>query len=76
MRCECCDKQLSDLEATAKFVNENAGGPNRYTNMCNGCLKFLPPEVRIITRNDLPEELIEDEEIEEGDFDDEEESED
>ena len=51
MRCECCDRILSDSEATSKFA-----GSGEYTNMCGGCQGHLPKEVRIVTRVDLEEQ--------------------
>lgn len=52
MRCECCDAELSDSEATAKF-KDAPGAAARYVNLCGVCRGFLPPEVGIITRRDL-----------------------
>lgn len=49
MHCNCCDKLLDNEESTARFVTER-GEPLRYVEMCRGCRSFLPPEVRIITR--------------------------
>lgn len=51
MRCECCDRILSDVEATSKFKESGA-----YTNMCTTCQGYLPKEVTIITRKEEPEE--------------------
>jgi hypothetical protein len=53
IRCECCDKELNDSEATAKFVG-TAGAPARYVGMCKKCRSFLPPDVRYSVRRDLP----------------------
>lgn len=61
MRCDCCDKILTDKEATARFFDEDANAPPRYVGMCSTCQRFLPPSVRIITRNDLPEDDRDDE---------------
>lgn len=61
MRCDCCDKILTDKEATAKFFDEDPKAPARYVMMCTTCQRFLPTSVRIITRNDLPEEDHDDE---------------
>jgi hypothetical protein len=63
MRCECCDRVLSDLEATAKFVDEDGGAPTRFVNMCTKCQSFLPKEVRIITREDLDNEVFDDDQF-------------
>jgi hypothetical protein len=53
MRCECCDKELNDSEATAKYVG-TVGAPARYVGMCKKCRSFLPPDVRYTVRRDLP----------------------
>lgn len=52
MRCECCDNPLSDVDATAKFVDKD-GSTTRFVNMCKKCRGFLPPDVKIRTRHDL-----------------------
>jgi hypothetical protein len=59
MRCDCCDKILSDKEATARFVDDD-GTATRYVNMCTRCQGFLPSETRIITRPDLDNTVEED----------------
>jgi hypothetical protein len=75
MHCDCCDRLLSDSEATARFES------GAYVSMCRKCSDFLPKEVRIITRADLEERERDDlaaratdliEEGEEDDNDDEE----
>jgi hypothetical protein len=55
VRCECCNKMLSDKEATARFapVNEEEKKNPRYVMMCTECQGFLPPSVKILTRADL-----------------------
>ena len=53
MRCECCDAELSDAEATAKFAESDGSKPYRYVGMCKECRGFLPKNVVIITRPDL-----------------------
>jgi hypothetical protein len=45
MRCVCCNRVLSDVEATSKFASSG-----EYTDMCTTCQKTLPDEVRILTR--------------------------
>lgn len=40
MRCECCDKLLTDAEDAAKFVESG----NRV-GMCSGCRSHLPKDV-------------------------------
>lgn len=51
MRCECCDRILSDSEATSKFA-----GSGLFTNMCKTCQGFMPKELKVVTRSDLEEE--------------------
>lgn len=53
MRCECCDAELSDSEATAKFLETDGSKPSRYVGMCSKCRGFLPPNVRYVVRHDL-----------------------
>jgi hypothetical protein len=53
MRCSCCDKELTDAEATAKFVEKDGTKPTRYVEMCAKCRSFLPPDVRYVVRRDL-----------------------
>lgn len=50
MRCNCCDKELSDSEATAKFVEKDGSKPHRYVEMCHECRGFLPPDIKIVSR--------------------------
>jgi hypothetical protein len=40
MRCYCCDKILSSVEATRKFSDSG-----EYTEMCNECLGHISGEV-------------------------------
>lgn len=49
MRCNCCNKLLSDFESTRK--NAVTG---EYMDMCNECLSYLPPDqFKFKTRPDL-----------------------
>jgi hypothetical protein len=48
MRCDCCDAELNDEEATAKFTESG-----NYVQMCKGCRKFLPRNIKITVRTDL-----------------------
>jgi hypothetical protein len=57
MHCECCDKLLSDKEATARFAPEKPEDRPRYVMMCGECQSFLPKSVKILTRSDLSDEL-------------------
>jgi hypothetical protein len=61
MRCECCNKQLSDKEATARFAPTEENEPIRYVGMCTECQGFLPPTVKILTRADLSDERVSEE---------------
>lgn len=55
MRCDCCNKNLSDYEATLRHAVTN-----EFMNTCNKCLEGLDIPVR--GRPDLnPFESIEDE---------------
>jgi hypothetical protein len=68
MRCECCDRPLSDKEATAKFVPENKDDAPRYVGMCRTCQGFLPDGITIVNRHDL-DDMLEDNDIVEDSFD-------
>lgn len=49
MRCQCCNKMLSDFESTRK--NAKSG---EYMDMCNECIGHLPPnQFQFKTRPDL-----------------------
>lgn len=49
MRCTCCNKNLSDFEATRK--NAKTG---EYMDMCNECIGHLPVDgFQFKTRPDL-----------------------
>ncbi len=70
MRCDCCNRNLSDYEATLRHAVTN-----EFVNTCNKCLDGLDIPVR--GRPDLnPFEQINDEEFEDTlntfDFDEEE----
>ncbi len=45
MRCDCCNRNLNDYEATLKDTN------GTYLNTCNGCLKGLG--IASVGRSDL-----------------------
>lgn len=51
MRCQCCDHILTDFEATRKFKESQ-----EYADMCNRCVKELPPEIEFVGRSDLDTE--------------------
>jgi hypothetical protein len=48
MRCTCCNKLLTEAEATAKFVDSG-----NYVDMCSGCREYLPKDLMISIRKDL-----------------------
>jgi hypothetical protein len=48
MRCRCCDKKLSDFEATRKSINTN-----EYLDMCNKCYNTISNQVLSYERYDL-----------------------
>ena len=55
MRCDCCDAELNDEEATAKFTESG-----NYVNMCSDCRRHLPKDIRITVRNDLKKQKDDD----------------
>ena len=48
MRCRCCDKKLSEFEATRKSINTG-----EYLDMCNRCYSTISKEVLTYERGDL-----------------------
>lgn len=50
MRCSCCDKELNDSEATAKYVEKDGSKPHRYVDMCAECRGFLHPDIKYVSR--------------------------
>lgn len=48
MRCRCCDKKLSEFEATRKSINTN-----EYLDMCNKCYNTISNQVLSYERYDL-----------------------
>ena len=48
MRCRCCDKKLSDFEATRKSIHTN-----EYLDMCNKCYNTISNQVLSYERYDL-----------------------
>jgi len=48
MRCNCCNKLLSDFEATRRFKETK-----EFVDMCNECVDTLPKDIRFINRTDL-----------------------
>jgi hypothetical protein len=48
MRCRCCDKKLSDFEATRKSIHTS-----EYLDMCNKCYNTISNQVLSYERYDL-----------------------
>ena len=48
MRCYCCNKILSDFEATRKSVSTG-----EYLDMCNKCYATIKDEIKAEERYDL-----------------------
>lgn len=48
MRCRCCDKKLSEFEATRKSINTK-----EYLDMCNRCYNTISNQVLSYERYDL-----------------------
>ena len=51
MKCICCDKILSDFEATRKSINTE-----EYLDMCNKCYATVSDQLLSYERNDLYDE--------------------
>jgi hypothetical protein len=56
MRCYCCNKALSDYEATRKSVSTG-----NFLDMCNKCYGSISGEVLALERTDLRHEDEEEE---------------
>jgi hypothetical protein len=58
MRCQCCNRSLSDYESTLRRVDNN-----EFVDICQKCLKDIP--IATYGREDLnPFESMEEEDIE------------
>lgn len=51
MRCYCCNKILSDFEATRKSIKTN-----EYLDMCNKCYNTISEDLLTYERSDLYDE--------------------
>ena len=51
MRCYCCNKILSDFEATRKSIKTN-----EYLDMCNKCYNTISDDLLTYERSDLYDE--------------------
>jgi len=58
MKCICCNKSLSDFEATRRH-----GLTNDFLDMCNGCLRSVQEVAYITTSNNHTEDSGIDEEL-------------
>lgn len=54
MRCLACDKELSDFEATRRYV-----GSKEFVDLCNKCHGYISDDVPTLDRVDLIEEVEE-----------------
>lgn len=52
MRCNCCNVILTPYESTMRVVSTND-----FTDMCTKCLSYVDNDVKVITREDLNEEV-------------------
>ena len=65
MRCYCCNKILSDFEATRKSVHTN-----EYLDMCNKCYATISDDLLTYERTDLyDEEDYEEEDLDHNEYD-------
>ena len=52
MRCQCCNVILTPFESTIKKVSDNS-----FLDMCEKCFSYISDEVKVLTREDLREEV-------------------
>jgi len=52
MRCQCCNVILTPFEATIKRVSDNS-----FIDMCEKCFSYIADDVKVLTREDLREEV-------------------
>ena len=52
MRCQCYNVILTPFEATIKKVSDNS-----FLDMCEKCFSYVADEVKVLTREDLREEV-------------------
>ena len=64
MRCRCCDKKLSDFEATRKSIHTS-----EYLDMCNKCYNTISNQVLSYERYDLYDDEDEQDTPEQFDMD-------
>ena len=61
MRCECCNKILSDFEATRKIKSDSKSVV--YADMCNKCASTVEDSIGFIGRSDLDPNMVDDEDL-------------
>ena len=61
MRCQCCNKNLSDFEATRKFKREDKSVV--FADMCNNCASTIEEDVKFVGRSDLEPNMVNDEDV-------------
>jgi len=52
MRCTACNVILTPFEATMKRVSDN-----QFVDLCEKCFGYISDEVKVLTREDLREEV-------------------
>ena len=52
MRCTCCNVILTPFEATIKRISDNS-----FIDMCEKCFSYVADDVKVLTREDLREEV-------------------
>ena len=52
MRCTACNVILTPFEATMRGVTDNS-----YIDMCEKCFSYISDDVKVLTREDLREEV-------------------
>lgn len=52
MRCTACNVLLTPFEATIKKVSDNS-----FLDMCETCFSYISDDVKVLTREDLREEV-------------------
>lgn len=57
MRCLACNKELTDFEATRKYINTND-----FIDLCNECYKEIKDDIVAEEREDLKNSIDESEE--------------
>jgi hypothetical protein len=56
MHCDCCDKLLTEAEASARFVETG-----NFVDMCSECRSYLPAGLKWHSRADLERKDAEEE---------------